>query len=303
MVVDCAGEDNFKIDPSGGDDMTQSEYWSTWSSQTNSLHKAFLPESDDEKEAIDTIYAKALGNVILSGICNKAGTMLAHYLSPDPKVACTTVKLDMTEFLTQAGIAHAWMKRDVNYAMGAAERLVTVDNSSAYIVTKQEFGRTVSAEQADMSQILTSLGKDVFDNYFSMDWWFAIGAYRTWISAQVLFDGNKYTMRLQYNMRDYYDFECGSELPAGLTLDWQMNILHQAGMACAYDVIGAIVFNVEWLRGARYGDEAFTITPELVPTQGVDTCEKYYLAMQAGQVATKPVIDALAFFVGLASRR
>lgn len=265
------------------------------------MYKAFQPVSLDEKEAIDHIYFKAWGNAALAGPCQQAGQMLQHYLTYYPAQKCTTVQLNMTEFLTQAGIAHAWMKMDVNYAMGAAEQLVTEANSGAYIVTKQEFCRTVSAETADMAQVISALGKDVVDKYFSMDWWLALGAYRTWMSGQVLVQGNSYTMILQYNLRDYYDFECGSEQEAGLTLDWEMNALHQAGLACNFDIIGAIVFEVKWSRGAKYGTAGFTITPDIVPTtwSGGDACEYWYASMQA--VGAVPA--GAAYLAGLAFRR
>jgi hypothetical protein len=142
--------------------------------------------------------------------------------------------IEFKRMIEESPSTYESMVKDVNEAIEAAENL-SIDQQTMHMVTVKEIVR-------DASDIR------------NFNWWFAIGGYRTWTKASVYRNGDAYTMFMQYNMRDLYDWNDKEWQLGGFTFDPELFKLHEYGMAQHYLNVGYVDIEVTWKRGQRYGD-------------------------------------------------
>jgi hypothetical protein len=95
------------------------------------------------------------------------------------------------------------------------------------------------------------------------NWFFALGGYGTWGRGRVFKCKGKpeYTMELELNLNDFYDWERYSLAKGGLVTDGEMSELHHSKLDIAeeYRVKGKITVSVKWTHGQRFGVAAITV--------------------------------------------
>lgn len=90
--------------------------------------------------------------------------------------------------------------------------------------------------------------------------------YRTQNTAKVTVDGNRYTMELQHNMLDYYDYQnyegIYEILPGFAYLDY-LHMLNEWGMARNYTSYDELTYTISWERGQSMSNGAVIQGPGL----------------------------------------
>ncbi len=131
------------------------------------------------------------------------------------------------------------------------------DANSAIIAAEISLSNKTSASLSTVSEFTYSnLSYDSSFTNLVNNWHLAIGAYRTWITASVSRSGNNYTMTLQYNLRDIYDWNPDNTNMGLIVSQSQMHTLHQAGMAREYKVVGNVAVKITWSAGQKLGSGA-----------------------------------------------
>lgn len=168
-----------------------------------------------------------------------AANLLRHFL----KNLGSTQTIDFERMNLENSEANAHMVNDINTAISAAEYFMEYYNNSVSFTTINEItGYNTSYD--------SSLGN------LTNNWYQAIGGYRTWYSCLVSKNGNAYTMTLEYNMRDFYDWNPEKTNAAPLVSQEQMYLLHCAGMAKHFKVKGQMKMLVTWSKGQTIGNGA-----------------------------------------------
>lgn len=95
--------------------------------------------------------------------------------------------------------------------------------------------------------------REVGGNNLEGNWLYAVGRYRTWAKGSVERNCDDYKMVWSFNFRDVYDWALNNGLGGGLVTDREMAILHRAGRAREYEMVGEHKIVVKWKEGQRYG--------------------------------------------------
>ncbi len=132
--------------------------------------------------------------------------------------------------------ANSNMKKDINTAIAAAEHYTSA------LVPQVTF--TTINEIEGYSTSYGSSEQNMLNN-----WYQAIHNYRTWYSCTVTKNGNQYSMTMDYNMRDFYDWDPDKTNDAPIISQQQMYTLHCAGMAKHFKVVGQTQLLISWTEG------------------------------------------------------
>jgi RHS repeat-associated protein len=148
--------------------------------------------------------------------------------------------VDYERLINEDGAAEAHYHNEINRAMSYAEQLAR-DDQWVYIAQTGEVGTSASTR----------------------NWFFALGGYGTWGRGRVFKCKGKpeYTMELELNLNDFYDWERYSLAKGGLVTDGEMSELHHSKLDIAeeYRVKGKITVSVKWTHGQRFGVAAITV--------------------------------------------
>lgn len=193
--------------------------------------RAYASKKSELKKTATRAYASGLVSNLV-----KVQQLLTSWLYPNAVAllkwfmanTCTSYSADFYS-MTEHSCCLSSTYKDLNAVMEAAEALVAPGTGS-YIRTIAEVPHAAPGPS---------------------DWYFAIHGYRTWARARVTRSGDAFAATVEYNMRDLYDWEEGSWAPGGLVFDWQMSQLHYWGLACEYEVTGAVLFDLNWTKGQR----------------------------------------------------
>lgn len=100
----------------------------------------------------------------------------------------------------------------------------------------------------------------------NINWYGSVYHYRTQNTAIVTVDGNNYTMKLQHNMLDYYDYQnyegIYEVLPGFAYLDY-LHMLNEWGMARNYTCYDELTYTISWERGQTINNGATIQGPGL----------------------------------------
>ena len=145
------------------------------------------------------------------------------------------------------------MDSNLNHLLTASE-LMVMDGRSMTITTNTPF-------------VATTLSNTGSQLNAERDWWYTIGNSSAAMTCTVARSGNNYSMRLNYFIDDFYNWEKDSTLKGGpLITDGEMYRLHEVGLAKQFRVGGRYTIEVEWSAGQRF--ESGTATPTVkVPRQ------------------------------------
>lgn len=150
--------------------------------------------------------------------------------------------IELNRMILESPKANANFVTDINNAIFAAE-IALKKNTTTNISTATEFTYNNLAYDSSFENLVNN-------------WHLAIGAYRTWMTATVTRKGDSYTMVLQYNLRDIYDWNPDNTNMGLIVSQAQMHTLHEAGMAKEYKVIGSTSVKVTWNSGQTLGNGA-----------------------------------------------
>lgn len=158
--------------------------------------------------------------------------MLNHFLDNNG----SKYQLDAFMMTNECDYARSQRNNQVNEALAAAE--VFSENTSQKITFAN----------------VTEYGNS--DNY-SGDWHNAVGKYFSSIRCDLTSNGLPYNAKLYYSINDVYDWnkditDMGS-LPVS---QYDMWLLHNAGMAREYEVDGMVEISASWFKGQRIGSGA-----------------------------------------------
>lgn len=122
-----------------------------------------------------------------------------------------------------------------NALMGAAEKMLENNTSGTY-------------EIQCLNEITGNTGN------INVNWFGAINNYRTQNKATITVQGNKYTMELQHNILDYYDYQNYEGIyllfPGFAFLD-NLSMLNELGIARNYTTYDELTYTVSWEKGQR----------------------------------------------------
>ncbi|MDQ2087842.1 hypothetical protein RBH29_15530 [Herbivorax sp. ANBcel31] len=65
-------------------------------------------------------------------------------------------------------------------------------------------------------------------------------------------EGELYSMSVEYNLRDFYNWKTGSDSFGGFVVDGEMAELHAYGRAKEFEVYGTHNITISWTEGERY---------------------------------------------------
>lgn len=128
------------------------------------------------------------------------------------------------------------MKADINTAIAAAEHYTSALIPQVSFTTINEIEANNTRYESSEQNILNN-------------WYQAINTYRTWYSCTVTKSGNQYSMTMNYNMRDFYDWDPENTNEAPIVSQQQMYTLHCAGMAKHFKVVGQTQLLISWTEG------------------------------------------------------
>ncbi len=177
----------------------------------------------------DAAYSQAFA---LAG--GESGQMLLHYLDN----VGGYYNIDFSKMNRESKSASAKRTRDINNAIAAAEALCCNENQTIYAAS-------INEDQDG------SIGvKD------SLNWFVAIHNYRTYTRFSVVKNGNMYTMKMEYHLRDFYDWDKNDSRKVGLVSASNMWALNAYGLAKTYQVTGEEDITVTWTKGQLFGTGA-----------------------------------------------
>ena len=154
----------------------------------------------------------------------------------------TPKSIALNRMILESPKANANFVKDINKAIAAAE-IALQNKSSTTLSTVSEFTYNNLAYDSSLGNLVNN-------------WHLAIGAYRTWMTATVTRSGGSYTMTIQYNLRDIYDWNPNNTNMGLIVSQSQMHTLHEAGMAREYKVVGNTSVRVTWNSGQTLGNGA-----------------------------------------------
>ena len=157
-----------------------------------------------------------------------AARLLQHFLENNG----TTETIDLKKMISEDDDARAGFVEEIDAAMEAAERFLAYYNSPVAFSNIEE-----------NTNIATP---DTLNN-----WYQAIHEYRTWCKCIAHRDWDVYSMTVEYNLRDFYDWNPNNTNMSPIVTPEQMYTLHCAGMAKNFKVEAKVTVTVSWRMGQR----------------------------------------------------
>ena len=162
--------------------------------------------------------------------------LAAYFLENFLSNSGNALSVNIVDMVTENSQARQNTSIDLNNAIKAAEYFYSYYNSNITFTTKNEI---IGYSLSYGNSILNATN----------NWYQAINSYRTWYSCNVTFENNKYTMIIDYHLRDFYNWDKTNTNPAPIVSQEQMYKLHCAGMAKDFKVTGYAKFRVIWSKG------------------------------------------------------
>jgi hypothetical protein len=206
----------------------------------DSLWGSQKPKTWRERLALRDYWDRGMDTALLFwAFAPNASLFLQHFLANTG----TKHTADVKSLTSKSTFANNYMVKDVNDAMAFAEANVKPGSGARIVTTGESAGRNASD---------------------SLDWFYALGYYRTWARGTVSHGLEKpglpakFTMTWQYSIRDDYGFSAKPKKfgIGGGVADTEMAALNLAGYARSFEVIGTQTITVEWHRGQRVGSGA-----------------------------------------------
>ncbi|MEN8905155.1 MAG: RHS repeat-associated core domain-containing protein, partial [Clostridiales bacterium] len=183
------------------------------------------------RKVLNTYQAAKMQALVFHG--EEGGDMLLHHLENNEQ----TYVVDFAKMNLESS-SSAKKKEDINKTIEAAEKMCIVDNDEILAISKKE-DQNGSIEKDD-----------------SFNWNVAIHNYRTYTYFSVIKNGDSYTMTIEYNLRDFYDWNKYDTRKVGLVSPSDMWYTNAYGWARTSEVIGVETINVTWKEGQNLGTGA-----------------------------------------------
>ncbi len=85
----------------------------------------------------------------------------------------------------------------------------------------------------------------------NLNWFFAVGGYRSWGKGVAKVCGTRFTLKFKYKFSDYYNWDKGkfiTFLGIGISDDF-MGSFHRKGLGKEFKMIGEITKEYSWEKG------------------------------------------------------
>ncbi len=208
---------------------------SAWANSQNCFNT--IPWSAEYEVWYSTAMAVANGGGMLGNA--EAKQLLLSFLTC---IQTSPKSIALNRMILENPNANSNFIEDVNKAILAAE-IALQNKETTTLSTVAEFTHNNLSYDSSVGNVINN-------------WYLAIGAYRTWITATAERSGDNYTMMLQYNLRDIYDWNPDNKNMALIVSQSQMHTLHEAGMAREYKVEGNTSIKVTWSNGQTLNNGA-----------------------------------------------
>ena len=146
--------------------------------------------------------------------------------------------IDAKELVKQSPNAREHLNNNLNLMIAAAEKMVMEANS--LVITTNALFRATTLSSIEAANTAES------------DWKQTLGTSNAAMTGIATRSGDQYSMRVNYFIDDFYDWEKGSTASGGLVTAGDMYRLHEVGLAKQYRINGRYQIEITWNRGQRF---------------------------------------------------
>lgn len=137
----------------------------------------------------------------------------------------------------------------------SAQRLFNQNLNSLLVAAENILIDDITIELGSISRYNTIYSPEdehfIVGDEYSKDWWYTLGTADGWMTAIVTKTDNNFSAFVNYYLRDFYDWEAGSQSRGGLVDDGEMAELHTYGLAKEFEIEGNYKIKLEWTKGQR----------------------------------------------------